>query len=121
MQESATPRPPGEETPARIGDFIPAAILAVLGICALVIGSLFSSAVEGEYLLIMQPSLTRAEVLDRIFDAGGGVVGFGGLHNIAYAITDQPDFKASIRADGAWFVLPAPRILGCSTRSEILE
>lgn len=121
MQETAPARPPGDDMPARISDFIPAALLAVLGMAALVVGSLFASAVEGQYLVIMSPTLGRAQVLDRIFDAGGGVAGFGGLPNIAYAITDQPGFKATIREGGAWLVLPAPRILGCSTRPEVSE
>ena len=68
----------------------------------------------GDQLLVIgPPTLDRGGVNDIVWQAGGAVVGAGGLPNIAVAVADRPDFAKALTAAGAWLVLPSPRLLGC--------
>lgn len=107
-----------QEQGSRLGDFLPAIALAGFGIAGLAIATLFASHIDGQYLVIMPPSIAQPEVLDMVYRAKGGVVGFGGLSNIVIAASDKPDFEAAMRAAGAWLVMPSPRIFGCFIPTE---
>lgn len=104
---------PGSEF--QLQSLLPALALAAIGLVALILASLSGPAGQGQYLVIAAPWSERADMLDMVWRAGGGISGFGGLSAIAIAMGDRPDFAASLRAQGAWLVLPAPRVLGCFT------
>lgn len=84
------------------------------GLAALAVATLLSSAVPGHFVVVTRPGLKPGQIMDLIYRAGGGVTGFGGLPNLALAISDDPGFQGAARAQGAWLVLPAPRFLGCT-------
>lgn len=112
----ATTAAPGKS--AGLKDLWPA---IVLGLCGLVwlVGTtlantkLADSGSGGQLLVIGPPATDRTGVYGIVWQAGGAVMGHGGLPNIAIAASDQPDFAAALTAAGAWLVLPSPRLLGC--------
>lgn len=112
------PPPPAEEPPAGWRDYAPAFGLLVVVLIALAIGNLMANPVPGQYLVVTRPGLDRFEMLDIVFRANGGLVGTGGLSNIAVAVSEDPGFAAAMRDQGAWLVLPSPRLLGCFTPTE---
>ena len=63
------------------------------------------------------PALDRDGVNAIVWQAGGAVIGSGGLPNIAVAAATRPDFAQALMAAGAWLVLPSPRLLGCFSES----
>lgn len=99
----------------RLRDFLPAALLAAVCIMGLTVASLVASPVKGQFLVIGPVLQGRGGVLDIVQRAEGGILGFGGLPNIAIAAADHPDFAQSLRDNGAWLVLPSPGPLGCFT------
>lgn len=98
-------------------DYVPAIGLLVVGLGGLTVGNLLATPVPGHYLVMTPPGMTRFEILDLVFRAHGGLVGIGGLPNIATAVSDDPAFPAALRAEGAWLVLPSPRLIGCFSPS----
>ena len=72
-----------------------------------------SAGTGGQLLVIGPPSLDPDSVNSIIWQAGGAVMGTGGLPNIAIAAADRPDFARALTVAGAWLVLPSPRLLGC--------
>ena len=94
-------------------DILPAIVLLVAGIFGIAAVTLWVASVPGQYLVITRPGLGQADVLDLVYRANGGVLGFGGLSNIAIVASDDPAFKQTVIAGGALFVLPSPRLLGC--------
>ena len=108
--------PPAPST--RLHELLPAITLALIGLVWLISATLAGKDVSrqgvgGQLLVIGPPALDRAGVNDIVWQAGGAVVGAGGLPNIAVAIADRPDFAKALTAAGAWLVLPSPRLLGC--------
>lgn len=96
-----------------LGDLAPAILFLVIGIPALVLGSLMTSTVPGQYLVITGPGADRGELLDLVHRSNGGVVAFGGLPGIAIAASEDPGFTETVRAEGAWLAIPSPRLIGC--------
>ncbi|MFD1880892.1 hypothetical protein [Paracoccus pacificus] len=96
-------------------DYLPAVGLLLAALMALIVFNLLSTAVPGQYLIIARPGIGRVEMLDIVFRANGGVVGFGGLSNVAIAASADPGFSKAVRVPGVWLVMPSPRLLGCFT------
>lgn len=105
---------PPREAPARWIDFAPALALLLAGVLALAVAMLAASPVRGQYL-VLAPGAGGGQLTDLVYRAGGGVVGLGGLRGIAIAASEDPDFPRSVKAQGAWAVLPSSRLLGCFT------
>lgn len=92
----------------------PAILLAAAGLLGLAAVQLSAADGSGQYLVIVAPWRTQAETIDMIGRADGGVAGFGAWSSVAIAMASGPDFPARLRAQGAWLVVPSPRILGCA-------
>lgn len=103
------------EPPARLRDFFLAAILGVAGLIGIAAMTLLGPGTSGQFLVVGPPALGRDGVIGIVFRAQGAVVDVGGLPNIAIAAADRPDFAQALRAEGAWLVMPSPRIFGCFT------
>ena len=103
------------EPPARLRDYLPAGVFGIAGLVMLVFATLQGPGIGGQLLVIGPPVLDRGKVAQIIFRAGGSVVDFGGLPNIAVAVGDRTGFAAALRAEGAWLVTPSPRLFGCFT------
>ena len=97
---------------------LPALLLAAVGFVTLVVATLLTGGVSGQYLVIGPPWQDRAQMMDMVWQAQGGVVGFGALPFVAIAMTDRSDFTAALRDRGAWMVLPSPVLLGCATGAD---
>ncbi|MBC9246699.1 hypothetical protein H4P12_08235 [Paracoccus sp. 11-3] len=102
-------------------DLLPAVMVLIAGLIGIVLVTLLTASVPGQYLVIARPGLDQADVLDLVYRANGGVLGFGGLSNIAIVASDDPGFKQTVIAGGALFVLPSPRLLGCFSPVEGLS
>lgn len=106
---------PLAEPKAGWADIMIAVAIAFIGIIAVVIATLLATAIPGQYVIVAPLGHGRGDLLDIVYRADGGVTGFGGFQNIAIAASDNPDFSSAAVDGGAWFVLPAPRLLGCFT------
>ena len=95
----------------------PAAAVALLGLPVLVLLALTLGEGRGQYVVIAAPWTDRAGVADGIHRAGAGLVASGFLPNIAVAWSEEGDFPAAARAQGAWLVLPTAGFAGCGSAS----
>lgn len=105
----------GGEQGFQFAALLPAALLAAIGLIGLVALTLSREAIEGQFLVIGRPSLGRDAVTNLVLQAGGGVIAFGGLPNVAIAASQSDQFLPMARANGAWLAIPAPAIFGCLT------
>lgn len=92
---------------------LPVLVLGLACLAALVALTLTRPGPEGQYVILWPPRLPPAHIINRVFEEGGGVVGFGGLPGVSMVISDRADFPARIRLRGALAVLSAPASLGC--------
>ena len=74
----------------------------MLGLAGLATASILTSTVPGQYLILARPGTATGAILDMVYRARGGIVGFGGLPGIALAASDDPGFAEAVRAEGAW-------------------
>lgn len=93
-------------------DVAPAVVLLLVGLLGLAVATLMATPVHGQFL-VLSPKDSATQLIEAVYQAGGGVVGLGGLPGIAIAASDNPDFEHAILAHGAWVVMPSPRVLGC--------
>lgn len=93
---------------------LPAVLLALIGLMGLVAASLSSGSVGGQYLVLSAPWRDREQIVDLVWRADGGVVGFGAAPFLTIAMSSNPNFVSLARDQGAWLVLPSPILLGCS-------
>lgn len=115
-QHEICPRP---DKATRLRDFLPAGVLALAGLAALVVLTLGTGGeARGQYLVIGPPGMGHDAIAATITRAGAGVVGFARLPNVAIAWSEDPQFPAAARAQGAWLVLPASGLTGCIALSE---
>ncbi|WP_405406448.1 hypothetical protein [Paracoccus sp. Ld10] len=92
---------------------LPALALALAGLLALTGHALTRPGLPGQYLVMTRPGLHRADVLDMVHSAGGGVIAFAALPGMSIALSGDDEFVDRVRLAGAWAVLPAPGALGC--------
>ena len=112
MDKAGLSQPDRDEGPHTWRDFLPAAILTVIG-GGLLIGLTFMQfSVPGQYLVLGSRSKAAADI---VLESGGGVVSVTNWANLAVATQTTP---TGLRAHGAWLVLPAPP-LGCVTPGPI--
>ncbi len=112
LAAGANARDPDSDS-LRLAALWPALLLVALGLPGLVLGTLMTGAVPGQYLILTAPWRSPAQILDMVWRADGGIAGFGALPGTAVAMAGRPDFAAALRAQGAWLVLPSPTLLGC--------
>lgn len=96
-------------------DVWPACAVLGFGLLCLIFGTLLTNTIPGQYLVVTPLHTDRVQMLDLVYAANGGVVGFGGFPNFAIATSDDPGFRQAALAGGAVFVIPSPRLLGCIT------
>lgn len=101
-----------EAEPSGLRALLPAALLLLAGLSGLLIATLFSDGVEGQFVVISPPWQPVTEVVAR---ADGMLLAGGGFSNVMVAASERPGFVDDLRAGGAWLVFPAPRFLGCTT------
>ncbi|CAH1656884.1 MULTISPECIES: hypothetical protein [unclassified Chelatococcus] len=94
-------------------DFAPCAGLLAVGLIGLTVASLARSSENGQYVIIAAPWADLGQTIGVVAAADGGLLEIGGLSNVVIAASTRPDFPASARAAGAWFVFPSPRVAGC--------
>ena len=92
---------------------LPALALALAGLVALAGHALTRPGAPGQFLVMTRPGLHRAQVLDLVHAAGGGVIAFGALPGLSVVLSGDDGFEERVRQRGAWLVLPAPGSLGC--------
>lgn len=92
---------------------LPALTLALAGLVALAGHALTRPGPPGQFLVMTRPGLHRAQVLDLVHAAGGGVIAFGALPGLSVVLSGDEGFEDRVRQRGAWLVLPAPGSLGC--------
>lgn len=96
-----------------LGALLPALALALAGLVALAGHALTRPGAPGQFLVMTRPGLHRAQVLDLVHAAGGGVIAFGALPGLSVVLSGDDGFEDRVRQRGAWLVLPAPGSLGC--------
>ena len=92
---------------------MPALLFALAGVIALMLATISAKGAPGQYLVLTAPWSGRAQMMDMVSQADGGVVGFGVVPFLAVAMAGRPDFGDAMRDQGAWLVLPSPILLGC--------
>lgn len=108
----ATGQPPAD-TP-KWGDYALAAGLALVGGTVLTGLTLFVDTVPGHYLVLGAPATEAALI---VYAAEAALVSATAWPNLVIADTSGVDnFRAALRAQGAWLVLPAPFAAGCLGR-----
>lgn len=110
--------PAADREDGRLRDLVPAAGMLVAGLLALLVAFLFSAEDRGQYVVVASPWATPGETVRKITAAGGGLMDMGGFSNIVLAASTDPDFAPAMRADGAWLVIPLPRLTGCFTSND---
>lgn len=96
-----------------INALLPALALALVGLVALAGHALTRPGAPGQFLVMTHPGMPRAQVLDLVHAAGGGVIAFAALPGLSVALSGDDGFEDRVRQRGAWLVLPAPGSLGC--------
>lgn len=99
------------------GAWLPAGLLLVAGLIALLIASILDGRPDGAYLVIAPSGATLAETINLVRAADGRLVQAGRFPNMVVAGSDRPDFAAAARRAGAWLAIAAPYDSGCVTPS----
>lgn len=96
-------------------DFVPAAMLALVGFCAISWMTLAGGDQSGEQVVVIFPPGTAAErTAAAVADADGLIVHSGGWSGVIVAQGQTPDFAHRIRALGALAVVRVPVPGGCA-------
>lgn len=113
-RESMPPMQAVTEPGGSASAMVPAILLLLFGLCALLLASALTDGVAGQYVVVLPPGYSLPDSLDLVSRADGGVVDLGGFGNIVIAASAAPDFGQAVREAGAWFAFAAPRFLGCT-------
>lgn len=113
-RESMPPMQAGSELASSVSALVPASLLLLFGLCALLLASALTDGVAGQYVVVLPPEYSLPDILDLVRRADGGVIELGGFGNIVIAASAAPDFGQAVREAGAWFAFAAPRFLGCT-------
>lgn len=95
-------------------DLVPAAILLIAG--PFVVSAVSLSASDsrgGHYFVVAAPGSSFGDTVELIGAAEGGLVAASRFQNVVIAASLRPDFAKSLRAAGAWLVVPSPLLAGC--------
>lgn len=106
--------PEAGETAGPLSGMLPAILLLLAGLVALLLASALTDGVDGQFVVIAPPGRSLPEIFTLVSQAQGAVVETGGFGNIVIAASTAPDFAPALREAGAWFVFAAPRLLGCT-------
>ncbi|MBU2958122.1 MULTISPECIES: hypothetical protein [unclassified Paracoccus (in: a-proteobacteria)] len=96
-------------------DWFPALGLGLVLLLALTVIQVTRPGVAGQFLVVTDPRIGGAGLIDLAWRAGGGLLRQGVLPGFGVALSDDPDFPRRLRAEGAWLVLPNSRDLGCAS------
>lgn len=119
----ASARAAGNADPAipavrgKFADFLPAALLLLLGLCGLGMAWVNTGQPSSQYLVMAPPGSTLGQTVRLIRAADGGLAAKALFSNLAIADSTQPDFPASARKAGAWLAVPVPARAGCALPS----
>lgn len=113
----AAPEWNDRERGLRLSDVLPAGMLAIFGLAGLIAASLAMGDTD-QFVVIAAPWTSRAEMTQLVWQSDGGIAGYGAIPGLVVAMSDAPDFKQRLHAQGAWFAFPSPRFLGCSGYSK---
>jgi hypothetical protein len=97
----------------RFRTVVPAALLLLAGLCALVAASLSGAGGPGTYAVVAPPGSRLGDAIAIIRAADGRLVQPGRFANIAIARSARPDFAQALRRAGAWAVIDAAGQGGC--------
>ena len=77
-------------------------------------GSIASAPEQGQAAVLLNPSLSRADQLRRISDAGAELVRFGAVPGAVIVNMTPASGPAELRAAGAWIIADPVILGGCS-------
>ena len=102
--------------PMRFRDFLPAALLAGFCLFWLAAATLRPQPGQSQIGVVFPPTLSGAQVLARIADAGGRIVREGAWPFIAVVALDQPETLTRLGDAGALFTVNPIALGSCLTR-----
>ncbi|WP_375194346.1 hypothetical protein [Sphingobium sp.] len=100
-------------TSGAVSVYGPAALLLLAGLTGLSAAWIMSGSGSGRYLVIASPGASRAQTIDLVRSAEGGLIGMGRFSNMIIAGSNRPNFAAALRKAGAWAVIAMPVRRGC--------
>ena len=77
-------------------------------------GALASAPHEGQAAVLLNPTLSHADQLRRISDAGAEIVRFGAMPGTVIVNMTPTSGPAQLRAAGAWLIADPVILGGCS-------
>lgn len=98
----------------KLGEFLPALALLLVGMTALVIATLSPSGDSGQYAVIAPPWSRLVDTIALIQKADGRIVDMGGPPNVIIAHSTNPDFVQALYGAGAWLVIDPMMLRGCA-------
>lgn len=94
-------------------EMLPALLLLAGGLVVLILASLLSTTVPGQFIVVTGPGTSAHSTMAMVVNSGGALIAAGGFDNILFAASEDVGFTAALYEAGAWVVLPAPTFLGC--------
>ncbi|KMS56612.1 hypothetical protein V474_13765 [Novosphingobium barchaimii LL02] len=104
-------------TRGKFTDFLPAALLLMLGLGSLAMAWVATGQPSSQYLVMAPPGSTLGQTVRLIRAAGGGLTVRAPFSNLVIADSTQPDFPNAARKAGAWLAVPVPARAGCAAPS----
>ena len=90
----------------------PPLVLAFLSFAALSAVALAPPA-QGPVAAVFPPSLSQADLFQRIGEADAAIVRYGAFENVVVVSSERPDLAGRLRTAGAWLVLAPIAAFGC--------
>ncbi|WP_235037796.1 MULTISPECIES: hypothetical protein [unclassified Novosphingobium] len=100
-----------------IADFLPAALLLLLGLGGLGVAWVTTGQPSSQYLVMAPPGSTLARTVHLVRAADGGLAAKALFSNLVIADSTRADFPAAARKAGAWLAVPVPARAGCAPPS----
>jgi hypothetical protein len=94
-------------------DFAPAIALLIVSTVGIFVAAFSPSGDHGQYAVVAPPWYGFAQTIGLIDAAGGDIVEFGDLTNIAIVHSANPGFVRALYHAGAWLVIDPLGLRGC--------
>ena len=80
-------------------------------------GALADAPVTGQAAILLNPSLSKAEQMNRIAATQARIVRFGALNGLVIVDMPDPETRRALRRSGAWLIADPLILGGCLTAS----
>jgi hypothetical protein len=94
-------------------DFLPAAVLLIVGLLGLAAATLTPSGKGNQYAVVAPPWYSPGQTMTLIQDADGRIAGIDGSTRLMVAHSTKPDFVWDLYRAGAWLVIDPGQLQGC--------